>query len=111
MGNSGTNQAGCLQEANCIMITAHMLLYSITPIFSAEAVSFDANRHLNLPAWAVIPLTHADKADTPMNSAAEAAVIEGQTCKSRRERIINHYRKQTEVTRTKPQAFVNKLQQ
>ena len=45
----------------------------------------EAKRHFHLPAWAVTPFTHADSAETPMNSATEAAVIDGQTYVSRQE--------------------------
>lgn len=56
-----------------------MLVQSLTPILSVLAVYLEAKRHFHLPAWAEMPFTHADRADTPMNSAIEAAVMEGHT--------------------------------
>lgn len=51
-----------------------------TPILRAVAVCLEAKRHFQPPAWAVMPFTQADSADTPTLSSAEAAVMDGHTC-------------------------------
>lgn len=90
---TGSPDMAC-PEKNKLHQTTHALLASLdtprsdwldtrprepTPILRAVAVCFEAKRHFQPPAWAVMPFTQADSADTPTLSSAEAAVMDGHT--------------------------------
>lgn len=47
----------------------------------------EAKRHFQPPAWAVMPFTQADSAETPTFSSAEAAVMDGHTCRRKKKNV------------------------